>query len=280
MKPASRLLAAAGFPGFWKRSLDEFKRLSNIGRAILYQRLRQAILIGRYAAIKLEGLEKVKNVYPLWDFSAPESVEACMDMSDTDIGGFSRVKLEHVPKNALEPAHARFTGLISNELPHRENPIERTGYAAFRTRERPSTLFGRSLWDVEHYNFLALRVKSDGRKYKVNIQTESVEFTDLHQHRLYARMPGQWETILIKWSDFVRTNHGVIVEPQSEMLREKVRTIGIGLTDRIAGPFDFKISSIWATNGQAPGEIDEFGQKSEDHTQKEISNKPIEAVHI
>ena len=231
-------------------------------------------------AIKLEGLEKPKNSFPLWDFSESDGVQACVDMSDTDIGGFSKVSLQHVPQDGHDPPHAHFTGQISNQLPDRNNPIERTGYAAFRTRDRPPTLFGRSLWDVEHYAYLALRVKSDGRKYKVNIQTESVEVTDIHQHRLYAKKPGEWETVLIKWTDFVRTNHGIIVEPQSEMLRERVRTIGIGLTDRIAGPFNFRISKMWATNGLSKGELDESGQSDPAYVPREISQDRNETSTI
>lgn len=46
----------------------------------------------------------------------------------------------------------------------------------------------------------------------------------------------------------MRTNHGVVVEPQMEMLRQKIRTIGIGLIDRVPGPFDLAIGRIWATN--------------------------------
>lgn len=98
------------------------------------------------------------------------------------------------------------------------------------------------------YAYLALRIKSDGRKYFVNLQTDSIVPTDLHQHRLYARRPGEWETVLIQWNEFVRTNHGVVVEPQSELLRQKVRTVGISLIDRIPGPFDLSIERIWATN--------------------------------
>ena len=169
-------------------------------------------------------------------------------MSDADIGGFSRVALEHVPATSTEPAHARFYGTISTELPPNRPHIQRTGYAAWRNRDRRATIFGKSLWDIDPYTYLAMRIKSDGRKYFVNIQTETIVPTDLHQHRLYARRPGEWETVWIKWNDFVRTNHGVVVEPQLEMLRQKVRTIGVGLIDRVPGPYDLSIGKIWATN--------------------------------
>jgi len=40
----------------------------------------------------------------------------------------------------------------------------------------------------------------------------------------------------------------MVVEPQREMMRQKVRTIGIGLTDRVQGPFELRVAEIWATN--------------------------------
>ena len=207
------------------------------------------------AAIKQEGLTVPTAPYHLLDLTDPSAIDSCKTMSDADMGGFSKVSLEHVSKTATEPAHARFHGNISIELPPNRPNIQRTGYAAWRNKNRPVTLFGKALWDIDPYTYLGLRVKSDGRKYFVNVQTETIVPTDLHQHRLYARRPGEWETVLIKWNDFVRTNHGVVVEPQKEMLRQKVRTVGIGLIDRVPGPFDLAISRVWATNNADEGKI-------------------------
>jgi NADH dehydrogenase [ubiquinone] 1 alpha subcomplex assembly factor 1 len=177
-------------------------------------------------------------------------------MSDKDIGGFSTSNLDWIPPSTdpnpppseNKNGHARFHGKISIELPVNRPEVQRTGFAAWRTYDRPFTIFGKSLWDMDAYAFLALRIKSDGRKYFVNLQTESIVPTDIHQHRLYARRPGEWETVLIKWSEFVRTNHGIVVEPQREMLKQKIRTVGIGLIDRIPGKFDLTIERIYGTN--------------------------------
>jgi NADH dehydrogenase [ubiquinone] 1 alpha subcomplex assembly factor 1 len=176
-------------------------------------------------------------------------------MSDADVGGFSRAHLEWVPpvRAPTSPAenkhgHIKFWGHISIELPVNKPHIQRSGYAAWRTKDPGYTIFGKSLWDIDSYAFLALRIKSDGRKYFVNLQTESIVPTDIHQHRLYARRPGEWETVLIKWNEFVRTNHGIVVEPQTELLRQKVRTVGIGLIDRVPGDFELCVERIWATN--------------------------------
>ncbi|KAF2804496.1 CIA30-domain-containing protein [Mytilinidion resinicola] len=225
MIPSPRCLA----PGFVKRSLDEFKRVSNI-------------------ALKLEGLTSPGRPFPLIFFDKPDSLSDCKPMSDQDIGGFSTIHFDHHPATSKEPAHARFHGEISTKLPADRPQVQRTGYAAWRTLDRPFTIFGRSLWDIDPFEYLAVQFKSDGRKYFINVQTESIVPTDIHQHRLYAKTPGEWETVLIKWSEFVRTNHGQVVEPQREMLTQKVRTIGIGLIDRQPGPYDLSISRMWATN--------------------------------
>jgi NADH dehydrogenase [ubiquinone] 1 alpha subcomplex assembly factor 1 len=169
-------------------------------------------------------------------------------MCDKDIGGYSTASFDWVPASSNEPAHVRFHGNISNKLPADKPDVHRSGFAGWRTWDRPPTLFGRSLWNVEPYKYLALRVKSDGRNYYVNLQTESIVPTDIHQHRLYTKSPGKWETVFINWDDFVRTNHGFVVEPQKEMLKQKVRTVGMSLTDSIPGPFDICIGRIWGTN--------------------------------
>ncbi|KAI1079686.1 CIA30-domain-containing protein [Whalleya microplaca] len=216
--------------GFFARSMDEFKRLSNI-------------------ALKLEGIKGPSGPKPLHDFHNPDSIQECKLMSDLDIGGYSKASLDWVPPSQANPnGHARFHGSISTALPVHKPEIQRSGYAAWRTIDRPPTIFGRALWDIDMYTYLGMRIKSDGRSYFVNVQTESVVPTDIHQHRLFAKRPGEWETVLIKWNDFVRTNHGFVVEPQTEMLRQKVRTVGVGLTDRVPGPFDLCIERIWATN--------------------------------
>ncbi|KAK4168570.1 hypothetical protein QBC43DRAFT_309137 [Cladorrhinum sp. PSN259] len=220
------------YKGFWGRSLDEFKRLSNI-------------------AFKLEGIKGATTPYELHIFDTPSSAQDCKVFTDEEIGGTSTAQLDFVPASSPQSRpFARFHGNISTSLPKDRPDIKRTGYAAFRTRDRPPTVFGRSLWNIDPYVYLALRVRSDGRSYFVNVQTESVIPTDLHQHRLFVKKPGEWETVLIKWNMFVRTNHGFVVEPQTEILRQKVKSIGFGLTDRIPGPFELCVERVWATNDE------------------------------
>lgn len=186
-------------------------------------------------------------------------------MSDNIIGGESGSQLDFVTSaetqdtastlasSASPLTYARFHGNISTALPADKENIKRSGYAGFRTPNQSPTLLGRSFWDIDPYSYLAIRFKSDGRAYFINIQTESIEPTDLHQHRLFSKRPGEWETVLIKWNDFVRTSYGFVTDPQNEILRQKVKTFGVGLTDRVVGPFEFCIERIWATNDKTEG---------------------------
>jgi len=251
--------------GFIGRSLDELTRMSRI-------------------VLTSENLKVPTAPFVLKTFHDPESVKECKIMSDADIGGFSQANLDWVPPVAVSEAsssspttnargHVRFHGNISVELPPDRPEIQRTGYAAWRTLDRKPTIFGRSLWDIDPYAYLAMRIKSDGRRYFVNLQTESLVPTDIHQHRLYARRPGEWETVMIDWNEFVRTNHGTVVEPQSEMLRQSVKTVGIGLIDRVPGKFELFIERIWATNGLSEQDLAEDGRLQEGesnlkHTEK------------
>ncbi|KAK1580349.1 complex I intermediate-associated protein 30 [Colletotrichum navitas] len=230
--------------GIWARTVDELKRRASI-------------------VAKAEGIKGPSGPYLLHDFRVPGSTDDCKIMCDQEIGGFSHGALEWVPfsssptttttspqsnTTSSTKGYARFHGTISTDLPKNDPKIQRTGYAGWRTPEQRATLLGRSAWDIDPYSYLAMRVKSDRRSYFINLQTDSVEPTDLHQHRLFAKRPGEWETVFVKWNDFVRTNHGFVVEPQTEMLRSKVKTVGFGLTDRVPGPFELCIERIWATN--------------------------------
>ncbi|KAH7019742.1 complex I intermediate-associated protein 30-domain-containing protein [Ilyonectria destructans] len=246
--------------GLFGRSMDELRRKTHI-------------------AMSFEAIKGAITPRPLYDFNNASAVRDCIVMSDRSIGGYSESNFEYKTSDesntstpATSPSHesssappsfARFHGSISTRLPTDRPNVERTGFAGFRTPDQRPTLFGRSMWDIDPFIYLAMRVKSDGRAYFINLQTESVEPSDLHQHRLFPKRPGQWETILIKWNDFVRTNHGFVVEPQTEILRQKVLSVGVGLTDRTEGPFELCIERVWATNDPAEVEATDLSDESE-----------------
>lgn len=222
-------------------------------------------------------------------------------MCDSDQGGFSRASLDIVeevqsnlpqtppptphpssrnnspdgtelsppiipaPEVFIPKTYGLFHGTISTQLPGPKWPtIQRSGFAGWRTEANKRSILGKRFFDIECYNYLAFRVRSDGRTYFVNVQGDSIEEKDLHQHRLFTRKIGEWETVLIGTQDFVRTEFGFVVEDQKTLMTQRVKTIGLSVTDRIEGPFRLAIHSIWATNHPPPDSMEEVEVDVED----------------
>jgi NADH dehydrogenase [ubiquinone] 1 alpha subcomplex assembly factor 1 len=232
-------------------------------------------LANNRAVFTQEFLDVPIRPYTLLEFSDPDITSDCKIMTDRELGGFSSGNLAYVPATSSAPAHAKFSGSIDTTLPPNKPKVQRTGYAAFRNNDRKFTLFGSGMWDIDPYTYLALNIKSDGRKYLINIQTDSIVQTDIHQHRLYSKTPGQWETVLVNWHEFVRTNHGTAINP-NDMMRQKIKTLGIGLIDREPGPFEICVGRMWATNGLMTEDSEE-GAEYRDRIRKETQIGEFEA---
>lgn len=141
----------------------------------------------------MDGLKGWQKELPMVSFKTEKDLESWAVGCDKDIGGFSEAKLEITPEG-----HGRFHGNLSLELPADNKEIQQSGYAAIRTKPKDQTLFGTPCWDTSLFRYLALHVKGDKRKYFVNIQTDGVVKTDLFQHRLFLRTPGEWETVMVR----------------------------------------------------------------------------------
>ncbi|KAG0263423.1 hypothetical protein BG011_008830 [Mortierella polycephala] len=193
---------------------------------------------------------------PMASLKTQEDLKSWLVGCDKDIGGFSEAHLD-ITKNDT----GRFYGHLSLDLPENES-VQRSGYAGIRTKTRPSTVFGTPVWDTSLFEYLSLKVKGDERKYFVNLQTDGVLPTDLYQHRLFLKTPGEWETVLIPFKDFILTNQGFIQEDQIEIFREKVKNVGVSIIDRTSGPFELEIESISAVN---TGPDPNANQDDDDH---------------
>ncbi|KAF3941461.1 hypothetical protein ABW19_dt0209308 [Dactylella cylindrospora] len=217
----------------------------------------------------------------LYFFNAEDAVtrDRIRTMSDADMGGYSTANFDIVeeeptsdssstastPESESDPSdpskpyipkvYGLFHGNISTKLPSNRPHIQRSGYAGWRTEAPKPTIFGARYFDIENYEFLAFRLRTDSRSYFINIQSDSIEEKDLHQHRLFTRKePGTWETVIIKPGDFIRTQHGLVIPDQMYMLTRRIKTIGFSVIDRVEGPFKLAVHSIWATN-KPPAEV-------------------------
>eukprot|EP00871_Galdieria_phlegrea_P005545 jgi/Galph1/5992/GphlegSOOS_G4557.1 len=146
---------------------------------------------------------------------------------DYEIGGRSEACVELLPNGT----GIRFQGNLSK---HPSFP--RGGYLSF---------YWRGLLDLEDYERIVLRVRSDGRPYFFHIKTESFMLdSDLFQIAFKTRADGLWYNIKAPFSKFRLTYRGYVTEDQPEMHPKNVFGMGVTIADGKPGPFQMDISTI------------------------------------
>lgn len=138
---------------------------------------------------------------PLLTFSSPPSsstsassaitaLSSLATGSDADIGGLSTCSLDPIPLSSssasgssssglsadTQQSHVALHGNLSLAVPPAYAGRIRTGYAAFRTKTRPS-LFGEETWDLSLYSHIRMQVAYRGLeawrgRWYMNIQTD------------------------------------------------------------------------------------------------------------
>ncbi|KAE8209620.1 hypothetical protein CF327_g6418 [Tilletia walkeri] len=146
---------------------------SSLGKQ-LHAALRRSIDAARDETVKvmrfqaLESRQELsRHALPLYSFVQPPPSSTSSSSagvlplthefatgSDIDIGGLSTVRFAW---DTTERA-ARFWGTLSSDIP-RGAKIERSGYAAFRNKNRP-TLFGVQTWDTTMHPYLAIKLRN------------------------------------------------------------------------------------------------------------------------
>lgn len=110
--------------------------------------------------MEVESAQHHTNAQRLYQFTTPQDLTQIATGSDSDIGGLSRchfsLEKETKPDGSTH-TFGRFYGSLSSQVP-RGSSLEKSGYAAFRNKSRP-TLFSTEAWDTSYHPYLALRVR-------------------------------------------------------------------------------------------------------------------------
>lgn len=198
----------------------------------------------------------VTNVFE--DFDNDESIKRWKPVADSDsFNGYSISKFSRSPAG-----HAMFHGVIDNTLPD-DGMTENSGFAAVigphAPREWLFTL--RSVWDWSQYNCLELKVRGDGRKYFVVLNTaddlNDLSYYDNYAYPIYTRGGPYWQTWRIPFSKFLYNYRSFTQDRQGYLPAFKIQFVAIALHDKIDGPFSL--------------EIDHIGLRNESRTVKEIT---------
>jgi NADH dehydrogenase [ubiquinone] 1 alpha subcomplex assembly factor 1 len=103
--------------------------------------------------MEISPTSKNQGALLIYAMTQPAHLSNFATGSDSDIGGLSQCRL-----GLDESSRGRFYGTLSSQVP-RGGKIEKSGYAGFRNRNRP-TLFGNQCWDTTVHPYLALRVRN------------------------------------------------------------------------------------------------------------------------
>ena len=160
----------------------------------------------------------------LFDFVSDDAVSAWRAVNDTVMGGISSGR-----RDRSASGKTIFTGEVSLE--------NNGGFASVQGPEIKQPL--------GEYNGIALHVKGDGKKYKCGLRTDDL-FDGISHQASFGTTPGVWQVVLIPFTGFIPTYHGMQLPADKRLQREHIRKLGFLISDRQKGIFRLEIDWIKA----------------------------------
>jgi NADH dehydrogenase [ubiquinone] 1 alpha subcomplex assembly factor 1 len=158
----------------------------------------------------------------LYDFSQPAQVALFHAIDDVVMGGRSHSRLAHDPRG-----FAVFEGVLSLE--------DGGGFASVRSEPRPR--------DLSAHGGLVLRVRGDGRRYKLNLRADGA-FDGVTWQAAFQPPAGDWTEVALPFAAFAPTFRGRPVAA-GPLDAASVATLGF-LVARDSGNFRLELSWIRA----------------------------------
>lgn len=152
----------------------------------------------------------------------PETVAAWFVVNDGVMGGVSSSRLRH-----LQGDVAVFEGELSLD--------NNGGFASIRT-PIPQGALARAAGIV-------LRVRGDGKRYQLRLRQDG-SWDGVAYAAAFETIPGEWATVEIPLTAFEPTFRGFRPRNVRPLDPERVRQVGLMLTDKQVGAFRLEISTI------------------------------------
>lgn len=166
----------------------------------------------------------------LFDFDCPGESRNWIPLNDTVMGGVSRSSSRQSEHGALV-----FAGEVSLE--------NNGGFASLRARNTSP--------DLSDYDALILRVRGDGQRYDISIQTDYRIMAGAYYFSIRTEA-GQWQEIRAPFDDFIARSFGRPLRSAPPLNRAAVRGLGLMISDKQAGPFRLEVDWIKAERVEAP----------------------------
>ncbi len=157
----------------------------------------------------------------LFNFQEPAAATRWFPINDGVMGGLSTSEV--VP----EPGYAAFRGTVSLEYGG--------GFASVRSRPE--------LVDLASCAGIALFVGGDGKRYKFNVKNEPTFDGVLYQSS-FDTASGNWQVVRLPFADFRPSYRGRPVPGAPPLDPSAIRSFGLMISERQAGPFRLELSWI------------------------------------
>jgi NADH dehydrogenase [ubiquinone] 1 alpha subcomplex assembly factor 1 len=155
------------------------------------------------------------------DFNTPAS--CCWESVDDRImGGCSQSHPQHIESVGLH-----FAGKVSVE--------NDGGFASIRS----ATV----RYDLTQYSGLKLRLRGDGKSYKLSLRTDQF-FDGVSYQSTFKTTKNTWQEISLPFSAFTPTHHGVKLSTVAPMDIGNVTSFGLFISDRQEGLFQLDVAWV------------------------------------
>lgn len=100
--------------------------------------------------------------------------------------------------------------------------------------------------NLDHYDALEIRIRTDGRLYVAQIKTETNIEDDLYQVVLPPVKPDTWTRVILPFDEFMLTWRGYAEEEQIPLSPTQIRHIALLMAERRDGPFEIHVDWVRA----------------------------------
>jgi len=160
----------------------------------------------------------------LYDFTDPRVAAEWAAINDVVMGGVSSGGVASTGDGTL-----LFAGNVSLE--------NSGGFASARSRARA--------WDLGSCSGIVIRVRGDGKRYKLNLKTDSA--LDGVMYRVpFETREGEWQTLRFPFSRFRASFRGREVPDAPPLDPARIASFGLLISDKQAGPFRLELAWIGA----------------------------------
>lgn len=157
-------------------------------------------------------------------------------VNDTVMGGVSQATVTDHPKGGVV-----FSGVLSLD--------NNGGFTSTRTAAVPDDWSGVSA--------IAMQVQGDGRRYIATVRTNNRSMRRIYYRQAFDTDPEAATNVVLPLDEFEAYTFGRRV-PGAPSLREvttQIGSVGVMLADKQPGPFELRIDSVAAVQGDPPSEL-------------------------